>query len=367
MRVAFDVGPVRARPAGVGLYASSVATALADALPTNELTLIGCRPDAVGLPAGIPRASRSLRMPYLGWIEFESARQGRRAGADLVHYADGVAPVVRHGRTVLTVHDLSVVRQWRSHPWRRCGRVPLVLSSPLLADVIVAPSRATADELMRLCGTPSSKIEIVAEAPQGELRPADPATIGEVLSRHGLEPRSYVISVGTIEPRKNHSRLISAFQLLRAQGEVRADLKLVIAGQAGWRYQSVLDQAAADPEHIKMLGYVPSGDLSALIAGSGAAAYVSLYEGFGLPVIEALAYGAPTVTSNLSSMPEVAGDAAFLVDPTDVPAIARGIRDALQAGMQDPQGVAKRATDQASLFSWSRNARETIEIYRRLC
>jgi glycosyltransferase involved in cell wall biosynthesis len=306
-------------------------------------------------------------MPYLGWVELGSARQGRRAGADIVHYSDGIAPLVRHGRTVLTVHDMSVVRQWRSHPWRRYGRLPLVLSSPRLADVILAPSRATADELMRLCGTPSSKIEVVSEAPQGELRPVDAATMGEVLSRYRLEPRSYVIAVGTIEPRKNHSRLISAFGQLHSKGEVPAGLKLVIAGQAGWRCQAVLEQAAADPERIRVLGYVPGADLSALMAGSGATAYVSLYEGFGLPVIEALAYGAPTVTSNLSSMPEVAGEAAFLVDPTDVADIARGIREALQAGAQDPAGVAKRATHQASLFSWARNARETIEIYRRLC
>lgn len=175
MRVAFDIGPVRVRPAGGSLYASSGAMAPGNALPTNELTLIGRRRDAAGLPAGASCAGRSLRMPYLGWIRLASSRQGRRAGADIVHYADGIAPVVRHGRTVLTVHDFSVVRQWRFHPWRRSGR-PLVLSSPRLADVVLAPSRTTADESMRLCGTQSSKIEIIPYAPQGEFKPADPAT-----------------------------------------------------------------------------------------------------------------------------------------------------------------------------------------------
>jgi len=115
-------------------------------------------------------------------------------------------------------------------------------------------------------------------------------------------------------------------------------MKLVIAGQAGWHCQSVLNQAAADRQHINVLGYVPAGDRTALMAGSGATVYISLYEGFGLPVVEALTSGAPTVTSSLSSMAEVAGDAAFLVDPNDVPAIAKGIRDALEAGMQDPLG-----------------------------
>jgi glycosyltransferase involved in cell wall biosynthesis len=368
MIVAFDVGPVRHRPAGVGLYATAMANALAEALPPSALRLIGRRPDAAGLPDAVPTSLRSARLPYPAWIGLQSARDAKHAGADIVHYADGLVPIIRHGRTVLAVHDMSVVRQRRTHSWPRYARIPFALLSPRLADLVIVPSRATADEVMRLCRVPSNLIEVIPYAPQRDVRPADKATIAGLLPRYGLVEGRYILALGTIEPRKNHLRLIAAFESLTARGGVDEDILLVIAGQPGWGYQSVMSAIAESPvsSRIRVLGYVSGDALPALLTAAAAATYVSLYEGFGLPVVEAMACGAPTVTSNCSSMPEVVGDAGFLVDPYDPEDIARGLREALTEFGSYRIALADRSQRQASRFSWTRTAAATLDCYGRV-
>jgi glycosyltransferase involved in cell wall biosynthesis len=345
-----------------------MANALAAMLPDGDLVLIGRRGDAAGLPEGVATRDRSARLPYPVWVEMASARDARRARADIVHYSDGIVPIVRHGRTVLAVHDLSAVRLWRSHPARRWARIPLVLASPLLADLILVPSLATADELIRFTRAPASRIEVIPYAPQRDIRPAAAGEIADVTARYGLQPHEYILVLGTIEPRKNHLRVIAAFERLADRRKIKDSIRLVIAGRPGWGASRVLEAIEASPvrDRIDRLGYVTGSDVSALMTGAGAAAYVSLYEGFGLPVVEAMACGAPTVTSNVSSMPEVAGDAAFLVDPFDTDGIARGLLDALTAGASDRAAIASGATARAARFSWTRSAALVVECYGRL-
>jgi len=364
VRVAFDVGPVRGEPTGVGLYATAMANALSRVLPADDLRLIGRRSDARGLPDSVGSQPRSSG-PYPAWVELRSAGDAKRAGADIVHYSDGIVPVVRHGRTVLAVHDLSAVRLWRTHRAPRWARIPLVLISPRLADLVLVPSRATADEVVALCRIKASRIEIVPYAPQSDVGPADGDTIAAVLSRYALERHRYILALGTIEPRKNHLRLIRAFERLIERGALGSDVRLVIAGKPGWASGPVLRAVAesAVAQRILLPGYVPGADLPALMTGAGAVAYVSLYEGFGLPVVEALACGAPTVTSNVSSMPEIAGDAGFLVDPFDVDDIGRGLAEALEAGATDPEVVSVTSLARASTFSWATTASAVVELY----
>jgi glycosyltransferase involved in cell wall biosynthesis len=341
-----------------------MATALSAVLSTTDLRLIGRRRDAVGLPQGIESRFRAAG-PYPAWIEFQSASDAKRVGADIVHYSDGIVPVVRHGRTVLAVHDLSVIRLWRMHRMWSWARIPLVLASPHLVDLVIVPSQATADEVVAICRIPASRIEIIPYAPQPDVHEAADESITEVLGRHGLGRRGYILSVGTIEPRKNHLRLIRAFELLVAGGAVGSDIRLVIAGKPGWGSAPVLDAIAESPvsDRIVRPGYVSGADLPALLTGAGAVAYVSLYEGFGLPVVESLTCGSPTVTSNISSMPEVAGDAGFLVDPFDVEDIGRGLAEALQAGATDADSIRRVSQAQASKFSWDRAARQVLDAY----
>jgi glycosyltransferase involved in cell wall biosynthesis len=192
---------------------------------------------------------------------------------------------------------------------------------------------------------------------------ADPAFSATVTGpgHPALEGKPYVLAVGTLEPRKNLERLISAWSSLDANA--RAGHVLALVGPVGWDAAPIL--AAARDQGAQLLGRVREEELRALYAGASAFAYPSLYEGFGLPVLEAMAAGAPVLTSNVSSLPEVAGDAALLVDPTDVTAIATGLSRLLS----DPalaESLRARGRARAAEFSWERTARETLALLRSI-
>lgn len=367
VRVAFDVAVVRDQMTGVGVFAAAMANALAHALPHPELVLIGKRDGITGLPEQVP-SSRLSGGGYYGWLQTNAARDMKRLGADIGHFCEGLVPFVRYGRTVVSIHDMSLVRMWHSHPARRLLRTPFAFVAPHMADLVIVPSRATADEVMALTRTGARKIEVVPYAPGRPMAPASDAAIRTTLKRHRLSQRGYILALGTIEPRKNHARLVEAFELLVRDGAIPSDMELVIAGHANWRAAGILGRIDASPvvRRIRLLGYVPPEDLVPLLSGAAVAAYPSLYEGFGLPVVEAMACGAPTMTSNLSSMPEVAGNAGFLVDPYDVSDIARGIADAVRASLTDRAAVAHAAIAQAGTFTWERAAATARDLYASL-
>jgi glycosyltransferase involved in cell wall biosynthesis len=360
MRVAFDVGPVQVRPAGVGMYARSLAAALAEATFIDELRFIGRRSDVAGLPDHVPSVPRGGRMPYPVWAELLGGIDARRARADVAHFTDGLVPLVRSSPTVVTVHDLSIVRHARMHELRRLPRIPLVLASPHFADRVVADSTATADELIRLARVRARKIDVVMLAPRPGTRPVPSEVVRAVLDRYGLAPHRYVLAPGTLEPRKNHVRLIRAFTTLARQGDVDDDIQLVLVGGKGWGARTTLRAIAESPvaRRIRPFGYVPDEDLMALMTGAAAVTYISTYEGFGLPILEAMACGAPVVTSTVSSMPEAAGGAAVLVDPFDVAAMGHGILEA----MKDPT-LPDASLRRAAQLSWQRTAMETTSVY----
>lgn len=363
--MAFDVGPVRAQPTGVGVFATNLARALGQELPRSELVLIGRH----GAAHGITEAARAVAFKgpgYITWLQAVASRDAKRAGADIAHYSDGMAPILRHGRTVLSIHDMSLVRSWRTHPARRLLRIPLTFLSPHLADLVIVPSQATADEVVRLTRTSWKKIEVVPYAAQRTSGPAADGTTAGVLAAHGLRRDQYILALGTIEPRKNHIRLVEAFEAALRSKAIPAETELVIIGHAGWHANPIVERMNVSPNasQIRRLGYITDAEVDALLTGAGAVAYPSLYEGFGFPILEAMACGAATVTSSLSSMPEVAGDAAFLVDPYDSNDIARGIADAMAAVVANRSAVIAASRAQADRFSWQRTARAIIELYR---
>lgn len=365
VHLAFDVAPLRREPAGVGQFTVAMATALADLLGSS-MTFIGQRGDAAGLPSDVPSIPFSGR-GYSMWLQLVAPRAVRRSRADVAHFTQGMVPVVRTVPTVLSVHDMSLVRLWRYHPPRRLLQIPLVLAGPRLATLVVVPSRSTADEVIRLTSMPAKRIEVIPYGIQRGVSRASEEEVTRVLSRHKLDRGAFILALGTIEPRKNHRRLVEAFEVALRKRLIPPETQLVIAGGMGWHARGIIRRMEQSPvaSKIRHLGFVPSGDTSALMSGAAAVAYVSVYEGFGFPVLESMACGAPTVTSRTSSMPEVAGDAAFLVNPWQVDDIARGVAAAISAGDRDPSGVADAAIRQAARFSWARAAGMMADVYRR--
>ncbi|RME33796.1 MAG: glycosyltransferase family 1 protein [Thermoflexia bacterium] len=281
---------------------------------------------------------------------------------DLFYSPDFVLPPTLHTtRTLLTVHDLSFLR-YPEHFVPKLVRYleRVVPDSVRRADRVLADSEATRTDLIELLGTPPEKVEVLYSGVDERFRPDGEEGEGERLrARYGLD-RPYVLAVGTLQPRKNYVRLIRAFVRLPAGETV-----LVIAGGRGWMYEEVLEEAVRFPHRVRVLGFVDEEDLPALYRGARLFVMPSFYEGFGLPVLEAMACGVPVVCSGVSSLPEVAGDAALLVDPADEEGLAEAMRRALEDGALREQmrtlGLARAAT-----FTWDRAARQLLEGLRKV-
>lgn len=361
--IAFDVGPIRPRPAGVGTYVQSLARGL-DAIGYRDLVYIGRRADGGDLPSGIPAIERSSRLPYPVWVQLQGDRDVRRSKAGFAHFTDGLVPPFRLVPTVVSIMDLTLVREWRAHRVVRYPRIPLVLAAPRLARRVICISQATADDVIRLTATPAKKIDVVHLAPRPTAAPAAPDVVDRIARQHGLAPGGYLMVPATIEPRKNHVRILQAFERLVKDGSIPTDMRLLFAGQVGWRAGPILEAIDASPvrSRIVMPGYLSDDDLIPLMTGAAAIVFVSTSEGFGLPILEGLACGTAVVTSNVSSMPEVAGDAAILADPFDVDAIGRGIVAALSADATSRE----RGIQHAARFTWNATATATAAVYERL-
>ncbi len=281
---------------------------------------------------------------------------------DVLHSPDYIPPFRRRCRSVITVHDLAFLR-WPEllTPASRAyfnGQIDRAVRS---ADRIIAVSHATKADLMELLHVPAEKIDVVHEAAGPGLTPLHRSVVEGWLDRNGL-PRDYVLFVGTFEPRKNLPRLVAAFGLLRERGY---EGKLLLAGSPGWLAEPLFEEI----ERRRLGAEVVQREITAenlpyLYNGARLLAFPSLYEGFGLPVLQAMACGTPVVTASSSSLPEVAGDAALLVDPEDVQALAdamaRVIGDAALSASLRNQGPAR-----AAQFSWERTAVETLAVYER--
>lgn len=278
--------------------------------------------------------------------------------ADLLHAPDFVLPSTR-ARTLLTVHDLTfLVRPECAEAGLRRYLTRAVPRALRRADLVLVDSQATADDLARLLGVAGPRVRLVYPGVDPRFRPLAAAEVEPVRAALGL-PEQFLLFVGTLEPRKNLVRLIEAFARLSEPG-----LSLLIAGRKGWLYEEVFAAAERlDPGgRVHFLDFVDDRYLPALYNLARAFVYPSLYEGFGLPVLEALACGTPVVTADVSSLPEVAGEAAVLVDPQDVGAIAEGIRLALDRH----QRLRAAGPTQARRFGWPAAARQLLACYDAL-
>lgn len=305
---------------------------------------------------------RAIPLPRL-WTHLRLSWEVMRHGPDVLFVPAHVIPLLHPASSVATLHDLGYLKYPQAHP--RFQRLYLDWGTRWNAHVarhLIADSQATKLDLVVHYRIPAEKITVVS--PGVHLSPASPREIAGVRSRYRL-PENYILFVGTLQPRKNLPTLFQAYRdLARPNG---TDYQLVLAGKRGWLFDGVLRhiEALGLSDRIRLLDYVPSQDLPGLLGGARLLVQPSLYEGFGLTLLEAMAVGVPVVTSNAAALPEVAGDAAILVNPRDVDAWREALRQALtdEALRQE---LILRGTRRVDLFSWERCARETLTVLERV-
>ncbi|MEW6321774.1 MAG: glycosyltransferase family 1 protein [Acidobacteriota bacterium] len=369
MRIAFDGTTLTPGRTGVGYYTEHLLAHLADEVVQTGDELIVLSNQAVETDRPMAphvRVHAGHRFPVrLGWMQFRAARAISAVGADVAHFTNGMMPAGVSVPTVVTVHDMSLQLYPGCHPVRR-----LLLNRPLMrtairrAGAIVTVSHSTRRDLLRLHPeVDPGRVVVVHEAAGPGFSPIDDAArLADVRARYGL-PARFLLYVGTIEPRKNLPRLVSAFAEARAAGLRH---HLVCAGPYGWSSRSLAGhiRRLGVEAAVHFTGYLRAADLPALYNLSEFFVFPSLYEGFGLPVVEAMACGVPVITSNTSSLAEIAGDAALTVDPTMVEALGSALHrlgsDAALRADLSARGLAR-----ARAFSWAQAARAMLGAYRR--
>jgi glycosyltransferase involved in cell wall biosynthesis len=285
---------------------------------------------------------------------------------DVCHFPDFTLPPLRNGKTVLTVHDLSfLVYPEYAEKGLRQYLERVVPPSVAGASLVLADSASTRNDLMVLLDVPPDRVQVLLAGVDPRFAPVvDEATLESTRRKYGIN-FPYILTISTIEPRKNLIGLMKAFSLLKKTTDSRH--KLVIGGGKGWLYQEIFAAAKAIDvaDDIIFLGYVAEEDLPALYTMADLFGWVSFYEGFGLPVLEAMACGTPVVGSNRASLPEVMGKAGLLVPPEDIEAIADAFGSIL-GNEQLAAELAKKGREQARLFSWRSTAEQLLSIYHRL-
>lgn len=284
---------------------------------------------------------------------------------DVFHATANVMPLSYARPTVVTIHDLAIYEHPEWFPSQIASTRLLVPQTVKKAAAIIAVSKATKRDLCSLFNVPSRKVTVVYEGADTVLLNLRDRTT-DVRKTYRL-PQRFILYVGTIDPRKSLTTLIQAWQRLSdLRPEAVRDTALVIGGGAGYRGQEVLDLIAKlKSRSVRYLGYLPHNHKVKLMQAAAAFVFPTRYEGFGLPVLEAMQLGTPVITTNTSSIPEITGSAAMLFEPEDVNALAESIR----AVLTKPAVAAKLSRSgrkQARLFSWPATARQTLEVYRRV-
>ncbi len=351
---------------GTEVYMDELLRALSrtGALRITALTWSPLGLDLPGVREVIPARRPNLRDGSLQatvwklWFDqWACLRPVRRDGAILYHGMDGFLPYALRSRDrcVATVHDLG----WQAHPELYSRRVRTMYGAlfPWVvrrADRFIAVSRYTADDLIRRAGVAASKIDVVYHG-------LDSAFTATEAAEPASDQTPYVLAVGGVSPRKNTRRLLEAFSRWRGRGGRRASYRLLITGTS-------LDQDFVRngtlPPGVSLLGYVDQAELPRLYAGAAAFLYPGIYEGFGLPIVEAMACGAPVVTSSTGAAPEIAGAAAVIVDPFDVASIEAGLERATLP--EEAQRLRALGWERARSFRWEAAAQATLAVYRRL-
>jgi len=375
MHIAIDYTPAVHQRAGIGRYTRGLVQALTRLDSENRYTLMVLgRTGAQFIPSTLPTNFKlrfipiSDRWATVLWyrlnlpipVELFSGQ------IDLFHGPSFTLPP-SFTPSLLTVHDLSFLRYPQgAHPGLLAWLTKAVPRSLRRARHVLADSESTRTDLIDLMQVAADRITVIGAGVENRFQPVtEPETLARVQARYRL-PNRFILSVSTLEPRKNLTGLIAAFNQMASSGTLSsmADLHLVIAGGKGWLYDDIFAAAETSPlrERIHFAGYVADDDLPALYSLAALFAFPSHYEGFGIPVLESMACGTPVVCANNSSLPEIAGDAALLIEATDTEALA----DAMHQLVIDTslhEGLIQRGYEQARKFEWEEAARRLLDVY----
>lgn len=382
MKIVLSIQALKYPLTGIGRYTLELAQQLAASADVEELHYFNGDRFVAGLPerdametaphaaqSGLLALKRQLARNKLVVETYRKLKSLRRSNpfagheGQLFHGPNFYVPDFPGPRTV-TIHDLSVLTMPQFHPPERVMYLGKEIEISLKrTNTIITDCQAIKDEVMARFGVPDSDVFVATLASSEIFHPRDEIETGPILARYGLKHGTYTLYTGTIEPRKNLVNLIAAYE--RLPQSLRAAYPLVLSGHRGWQNEAIMAriEKAQREGWLTYLGFVPEEDLPILFAGARLFAFPSLYEGFGLPVLEAMASAVPVVTSNRSSLPEVGGDAALLIEPEDVGAICA----AFERALTDDSWRQKAIIDglaQAKKFSWEKCAADTLTAYR---
>ena len=355
------------RRAGVSHYIEQVLIHLGHLDQTNQYSVyttrgidqqaLGLPPNFRVLPSRLPTINPRVRIP---WEQLLAPLLLRQNGADLFHGVLNVLPLACPVPGVVTVHDLAFIRFPQT--FRAYNRTYLDFATRMSvrrAVQILAVSEHTKRELVGLLGVPAERVVVTPNAVRAHFRPPEPATLAAFRASKGL-PERFVLYVGTLEPRKNLTTLLSAY----AEIARRHDVPLLVGGGKGWLYDAVFQrlEELGLRERVHFVGYIEEEELPLWYAAATVFVFPSIYEGFGMPPLEAMACGTPVITSNSSSLPEVVGDAGLMVAPTDASAFATALDQVLSdAALHDE--LRTRGLVRAQAFAWRTTAERTLAAY----
>lgn len=371
MRIGLDGLPLTAPKTGVGHYTFELAQALATIKPSSQFELlypstyppVDLETDA--LPGNLELKRISVGPVGRHWWSTGLPRYIQKNKLPLFHGTNYDIPLWKRCATVLTVHDLSQLRYPETHLKRSVSRarrrLPVMVRG---ADAIITPTESVRREVCELLKADTAKVFAIPEAARPCFRPLDFAEAAGVRQQLGVGD-DFLLTVGTLEPRKNLGVLVSAFAEVARALPLRS-LRLVIAGGSGWLSGPLHSAIERSPvrERIVLTDYLDDEKLRALYASCRAFIYPSIYEGFGLPPLEAMACGAPVIVSRIAALVETTGDAAWHFDPQSVGELAKNILDLIDENNRETRRrLSTVGQRRAAEFSWERTARETLQVY----
>jgi len=377
MRVGLDGSPLKSLKTGVGRYTHELVCALKRHLTGLDLffyygtswsqALMSLEvADIRSVKHGVRNGLKKMLPPIVQTrIKDRVFKTGfRRNKLELFHATNYVAPEF-DGPSVVTVYDLSHLRYPETHPARRLGWLATRFESTVQnARHVITISKFSKKEICELLGISSEKISIIYPGVSSDFRPVAGKDLLEKLGKWSLKPKGYLLTVGTLEPRKNLINLIKSFDLLPAA--VKECFPLVTVGMSGWKDKSIIQEmkSLTNRGYLIPLGYLSNEDLATIYSGARLFVYLSLYEGFGMPPLEAMACGVPVVVSNRASLPEVVGQAGMLVDADEIDSVATTL-ESLVGDDGKCHTLGQMGLQQAAKFTWQTCAEKTFSVYQK--